>query len=61
MYTLSYADDMVLVAENEEEMRSMMGRLEEYLSKKNLELNAKKTKMVRFKKGAGRLGKREWR
>lgn len=34
VYTLLYADDMVLLAEEEEEMRSMMGRLEEYLDRK---------------------------
>lgn len=43
-----------MVAENEEEMRSMMGRLAEYLNNKNLELNAEK--IVRFKKGDWRKG-----
>lgn len=28
VYTLTYADDMVLMAEEKEEMRSMIGRLE---------------------------------
>lgn len=35
VYTLAYADDMVLMAEEKEEMRSMIGRLEEYLDRKN--------------------------
>lgn len=31
IYTLAYADDVVLLVEKEEEMRSMMERLEGYL------------------------------
>lgn len=46
IYILSYADDMVLVAENKDKMRSMLGRLEEYLGKKELEINVSKTKIV---------------
>lgn len=38
LYTLSYADDIVLMAEDEAEMRSMMERLEGYLDRKGLEL-----------------------
>lgn len=36
-FTLSYADDMVLMAEEEDEMKSMTVRLEEYLEGKRLE------------------------
>lgn len=61
VYILSYANDMVMVAENEDEMRSMMGKLEEYLERKNLILNTLKTKILRFRKGGGRMGKRDWR
>jgi hypothetical protein len=39
VYTLAYADDIVILAEGKEEMRSMMERLEGYLEKKRLELN----------------------
>lgn len=42
-------------------MRSMMGRLEKYLGRKNLELNTEKTKIMRFRKSGGRLEKRDWR
>lgn len=42
-------------------MRSMIGRLEEYMERKGLELNVSKTKVMRFKKGEGRMKKREWR
>jgi len=40
IYTLAYADNIVLLAEEEEGMRSMIGRLEEYLDRKRLKLNA---------------------
>lgn len=42
-------------------MRSMIERLEGYLEKKRLQLNAKKTKIMRFKKGGGRNRKMDWR
>lgn len=61
MYTLAYADDLVLLAEREDEMRSMMERLERYLDRKKLELNTEKTKIMRFRKGGGRFDKRCWR
>ena len=61
IYTLAYADDLVLLAENEEEMRSMIERLEGYLGRKNLVLNTEKTKVMRFRKGGGRVKKRDWR
>lgn len=46
IYTLLYADDM---AENEEKMRNMLMRLEDYLENKNLELNTEKTKITVFR------------
>lgn len=38
----------------------MISRLERYLEKKGLELNAKRTKIMRFRKGKGRREK-DWR
>lgn len=35
VYTLAYADDMMLMAENENEMRSMIDRFERSLEKKS--------------------------
>ncbi|XP_012231352.2 uncharacterized protein [Linepithema humile] len=49
------------MAENEEEMGSMIRRLEGYLGRKRLELNLSKTKILRFRKGGGRMGKKIWR
>ncbi|XP_067203031.1 uncharacterized protein [Linepithema humile] len=46
--------------EKEEEMGSMLERLEGYLERKRLELNVKKTKILRFRMG-GRMGKKVWR
>lgn len=51
VYTLAYADDIILIAEKEDEMRSMVDRMKRYLEKKRLELNAKKLKIMRFRKG----------
>lgn len=59
IYTLSYADDMVLLVEKEGKMRSMMERLEEYLVEKDLELNTEK--IIRCRRDAGRMEKRIWR
>lgn len=42
VYSLAYADDLVLLAEGKDEMKSMMERLERYLDRKRLELNASK-------------------
>lgn len=39
VYTLSYADNTVLMVKGKDEMRSMMNRLEEYLDIKGMELN----------------------
>ncbi|KAL6416732.1 hypothetical protein ACFW04_013190 [Cataglyphis niger] len=61
VYTLAYADDVVLIAEEEEGMRSMIGKLEGYLEKKELELNVGKSKILRFRKEGGRDRKVSWR
>lgn len=42
-------------------MRNMIERLERYLERKGLELNVVKTRIVRFRKRGGRLGKVDWR
>lgn len=46
---MSYADDIVLLTEDEEGMRSIIGRLEKYLERKGLELNINRTKIIRCK------------
>lgn len=59
VYTLAYADDMVLMADNEDKMRSMIDRFQRYLQKKKLELNAEKSKIMRFRKRGGKLSKKD--
>ena len=53
--------DMVLLAENEEGMVHMLGRLEGYLEDKKLEINVEKTNVMRFRKGGGRMKEVKWR
>ncbi|XP_020298257.1 uncharacterized protein LOC109862594 [Pseudomyrmex gracilis] len=60
IYSLAYADDIVLLAEEEEGMRNLMKRFEKYIKEKGLELNAEKSKVLRFRKGGGRDKKTEW-
>jgi len=58
---LAYADDLVLLAKNEESMNETMKRLERYLRSKNLQLNVEKSKMLCFRKGGGRRRRTKWR
>lgn len=41
-----YADDVALIAEEEQNMRSMISRLEGYLDTKVLTLSTEKTKII---------------
>lgn len=59
---LGYADDLVMLAKEEEKMKWLIKRLERYLDGKRLVLNTEKTKIVRFGKGGGgRRRKVSWR
>ena len=48
--SLVYADDVVVLAEREEEMESMVRRLEGYFEVKKLQVNVVKTKIIRFER-----------
>ncbi|KMQ87684.1 hypothetical protein RF55_12970 [Lasius niger] len=61
IYTLMYADDIVVMAEEEQGMKALVSRMERYLDRKGLELNVEKTKMTRFRKGGERKKKIDWR
>ncbi|CAK9832677.1 Retrovirus-related Pol polyprotein from type-1 retrotransposable element R2 (Fragment) [Anthophora retusa] len=61
VYTLAYADDIAVLAKDEEGMKGIVGRLERYLDEKKLEVNVGETKMMRCKKGGGRKGSVRWR
>lgn len=60
IYSMAYADDIILISEDEEGMKSMMARLERYLEEKCLKLNSEKTKVMRFRKGGGKRKKTNW-
>lgn len=60
VWSLGYADDIVLLAYRAEELRNMIWRLKRYFDKKELILNAEKTKVMRFRKGKGRMKKEVW-
>lgn len=58
----AYADDIMVVAKREEELELLMRKLEKYLDRKMLTLNAEKSKVMVFKKGrGGRERKWEWK
>lgn len=61
IWTLMYADDIVLLAEREGELKKMLRRFKKYLEKKSLILSSKKTKVMVFKKRRGRAKKRTWK
>ena len=61
VYTLAYADDVAVVAEDEEGMKGMMGKLERYMDRKGLHLNVGKSKIMRCRRGGGRWRRVVWR
>lgn len=61
MYPLAYADDIVIMTEREDDMRSMIARLENYVRVKGLMVNIEKSKILRFSKGEERGKKVSWR
>lgn len=61
MYPLAYADDIVIMTEKEDDMRSIIARLENYVRMKGLMVNIKKSKILRFSKGEERRKKVSWR
>lgn len=61
VYTLAYADDIVMLSEEEQNMKAILSRLEGYLERKGLGLNPEKTKVMKFRKGGGRIKKVDWR
>lgn len=51
----------MLLIEDEEGMVHMLGKIEDILDRKKLEMNVEKTKMIRFRKGEVRITKVQWR
>jgi hypothetical protein len=61
VWSLAFADDMVIVAKSEREMKAMMRNLEKYVRKKKLEVNVEKTKMMVFNKRKRKNEESEWK
>ncbi|CAD6215484.1 GSCOCG00011223001-RA-CDS, partial [Cotesia congregata] len=57
---LAYADDIALLAKNEDEMKGMIRTLERFVARKKLEVNVGKTKIMRCRKGGSRKRKVRW-
>lgn len=51
IFTLVYADDMVLLADRPSEMKEMLGSLYRYTKRKGLTINAEKCKILKFSAG----------
>jgi hypothetical protein len=51
----------VIVAKNEREMKKIMRNLRKYASKKKLEVNVEKTKMMVFNKRKRKSEKSDWK
>lgn len=45
-----YADDVAIMAENEEGIKELMARLDRYVEKKGQEIDTSKTKIMRYRK-----------
>lgn len=61
IWSLAYADDLIIMAKSEEGMKEMLKRMEKYLKRKKLYLNIEKSKMVCFRSGGGRKRRTEWK
>ena len=61
IWTLAYADDIILMATKESDMKGLLKRMEMYLARKNLQLNVEKSKVVTFRKGGGKKTVVEWK
>ena len=61
IWSLAYADDMVLLAKNKVALDDMMGTLRRFLKERKLELCVEKTKVMIFNSNSkGKEGKEEW-
>ena len=60
IFSLAYADDLVVLSERSEDMKEMMGVLHRYTKRKELTVNTAKSYNMVFSKG-GRLTKENWK
>lgn len=57
MGNLAYANDIVLMTKEANDMREMLKRFSNFLEKRELNLSVEKSKMMTFRKGRGRRKK----
>ena len=60
MYTLEYADDVAVLAQDEKRMREMIAKVEKYVDGKGLLVNVGKTKVTRCRRGGGKWKQVAW-
>lgn len=53
-WTTTYADDVILIARDEEALKKLLRNIERFREKKGLELNTGKTKIMVCRNGRGR-------
>ena len=61
VWLLTYADDIVLMADREEELKEMLKRFKKFLKETKLELSTEKTKIVVFDKRKNKRRQRKWK
>lgn len=58
IWTISSADDVVLLAKREEDLKAIMKRFNKYIERKGLMLSAEKSKVMVFEKKRGDGGRK---
>lgn len=53
IFSLAYTDDVAVIAEDKRKMKEIIRVLEKYVEGKGLEVNVKKTKVLRCRKEGG--------
>ncbi|XP_033177358.1 uncharacterized protein LOC117151815 [Bombus impatiens] len=61
VWPLTYANNIVLVADREEELKEMWQRLKKFLKEADIELSTEKTKIVVFEKRRNKRRQRKWK
>ncbi|XP_024225188.1 uncharacterized protein LOC105681102 [Bombus impatiens] len=61
VWSLTYADNIVLMADREEELKEMLKRFEKFLKETELELSTEKVKSVVFEKKKEQEETRKWK
>ena len=60
VWSIEYADDIVLVSDQEEGLRDMIRRCKKYMEGKKLEISIEKSKVMVFKNKGGKEKERFW-